>query len=283
MGVENKGKMPANTLNPEEIIKNWVQGQEDVRLFALCGKSEEEAGFAQDQPVYTFFLGVEDPEAFADHDWGKIFGQEPIQDSVCLWNPILIRLLLADRTRIDLSIDDPQVIAQIVMEAENPEIILDQDDLCCSMTLPTNFTRRESAPDVAELELYSGGFFRLMTDTAFYIYQGQLLSAQKTLGEGRAILCKMVEAAMERKMDYSVSLRGHAEKLDKYLDDEWYDHLTETYVDCAPERLWDGLFQASILFRKAGLVMDEDSSFTYPRRMDVTLMRLFRQMWEESQ
>lgn len=283
MGVENKGNKPMEILNPGEIFKSWVQGQQAVRLFALCGKRAEEPDLPQDQAVYDFYIGVEDPEAFADSDWGKILGQEPIQDSVCLWNPILIRLLLADRTRLDISIDDPQLIAQLVMESEKAEILLDKDDLCCSMTAPSNFSRRESSPDVAELELYAGSFFRLMTDTAFNISQGQLLSAQETLGEGREVLYQMVESAMEKKMDYSVGLRGNPEKLDAYLDDEWYDHLTETYVDCAPERLWDGLFQACILFRKAGLLMDEGSSFTYPRRTDVSLMRLYRSLWEEGQ
>lgn len=283
METDNKGKRPEAILSPGEILENWIYDQEDVRLFALCGERAIAPDLPKDEAVYEYYIGVEEPEAFAENDWGKILGEEPMVDAVYLWNPISIRLLFEDRTRFDLYIDDPQLIAELVMADENPDIIFDKDDLTCSMTLPTNFSRRESAPSVAELELYTGAFFRLMTDTAFNIHQRRLLAAEEKLSKARALLFKMVEVAMERKLDYSVGLRGNPDRLDRYLNDEWYNHLAESYVECTPDRLWDGLFQACILFRKAGLLMDEASSFDYPRRMDVNLMNLFRQMWEEDQ
>lgn len=278
------GQERSDTRKPEEIVE-WLEEQfgrmDQVRLLVRAGRWINPAATADKDSPYSWWLGSRDLDFWRDFSFENLLDQPLIQSSLLSFDPPRFRLLLPNRMRLDFLVDRPEAVVKR-MEADSlTEVRVDKDDRVIEDRVTSDISHRTKSPDMEELKLLPGNFFREMSDMAFYLQGKELIPAQQALDRGRKILLRLAETAVARSNGYSINLGEDLRNVGAYMDPNQYESLQRTYSNTDMNNLWDALFQSCILFRKVGLAIDQGTSFNYPRKLDVEMMKMFRQIWKE--
>lgn len=278
------GQERSDTRKPEEIVE-WLEEQlgrmDQVRLLVRAGRWINPAATADKDSPYSWWLGSRDLDFWRDFSFENLLDQPLIQSSLLSFDPPRFRLLLPNRMRLDFLVDRPEAVVKR-MEADSlTEVRVDKDDRVMEDRVTSDISHRTKSPDMEELKLLPGNFFREMSDMAFYLQGKELIPAQQALDRGRKILLRLAETAVARSNGYSINLGEDLRNVGAYMDPNQYESLQRTYSNTDMDNLWDALFQSCILFRKVGLAIDQGTSFDYPRKLDVEMMKMFRQIWKE--
>ena len=278
------GQERSDTRKPEELVE-WLEeqvgGMDQVRLLVRAGRWINPAATADKDSPYSWWLGSRDLDFWRDFSFENLLGQPLIQSSLLSFDPPRFRLLLPNRMRLDFLVDRPEAVVKR-MEADSlTEVRVDKDDRVMEDRVTSDISHRTKSPDMEELKLLPGNFFREMSDMAFYLQGKELIPAQQALDRGRKILLRLAETAVARSNGYSINLGEDLRNVGAYMDPNQYESLQRTYANTDMDNLWDALFQSCILFRKVGLTIDQGTSFDYPRKLDVEMMKMFRQIWKE--
>lgn len=278
------GQERSDTRKPEEIVECLEEqfGRMDqVRLLVRAGRWINPAATADKDSPYSWWLGSRDLDFWRDFSFENLLDQPLIQSSLLSFDPPRFRLLLPNRMRLDFLVDRPEAVVKR-MEADSlTEVRVDKDDRVIEDRVTSDISHRTKSPDMEELKLLPGNFFREMSDMAFYLQGKELIPAQQALDRGRKILLRLTETAVARSNGYSINLGEDLRNVGAYMDPNQYESLQRTYSNTDMDNLWDALFQSCILFRKVGLAIDQGTSFDYPRKLDVEMMKMFRQIWKE--
>ncbi len=278
------GQERSDTRKPEEIVECLEEqfGRMDqVRLLVRAGRWINPAATADKDSPYSWWLGSRDLDFWRDFSFENLLDQPLIQSSLLSFDPPRFRLLLPNRMRLDFLVDRPEAVIKR-MEADSlTEVRVDKDDRVIEDRVTSDISHRTKSPDMEELKLLPGNFFREMSDMAFYLQGKELIPAQQALDRGRKILLRLAETAVARSNGYSINLGEDLRNVGAYMDPNQYESLQRTYSNTDMDNLWDALFQSCILFRKVGLAIDQGTSFNYPRKLDVEMMKMFRQIWKE--
>lgn len=278
------GQERSDTRKPEEIVECLEEqfGRMDqVRLLVRAGRWINPAATADKDSPYSWWLGSRDLDFWRDFSFENLLDQPLIQSSLLSFDPPRFRLLLPNRMRLDFLVDRPEAVVKR-MEADSlTEVRVDKDDRVIEDRVTSDISHRTKSPDMEELKLLPGNFFREMSDMAFYLQGKELIPAQQALDRGRKILLRLAETAVARSNGYSINLGEDLRNVGAYMDPNQYESLQRTYSNTDMDNLWDALFQSCILFRKVGLAIDQGTSFNYPRKLDVEMMKMFRQIWKE--
>lgn len=278
------GQERSDTRKPEEIVE-WLEEQfgrmDQVCLLVRAGRWINPAATADKDSPYSWWLGSRDLDFWRDFSFENLLDQPLIQSSLLSFAPPRFRLLLPNRMRLDFLVDRPEAVVKR-MEADSlTEVRVDKDDRVIEDRVTSDISHRTKSPDMEELKLLPGNFFREMSDMAFYLQGKELIPAQQALDRGRKILLRLAETAVARSNGYSINLGEDLRNVGAYMDPNQYESLQRTYSNTDMDNLWDALFQSCILFRKVGLAIDQGTSFNYPRKLDVEMMKMFRQIWKE--
>lgn len=278
------GQERSDTRKPEEIVECLEEqfGRMDqVRLLVRAGRWINPAATADKDSPYSWWLGSRDLDFWRDFSFENLLDQPLIQSSLLSFDPPRFRLLLPNRMRLEFLVDRPEAVVKR-MEADSlTEVRVDKDDRVIEDRVTSDISHRTKSPDMEELKLLPGNFFREMSDMAFYLQGKELIPAQQALDRGRKILLRLAETAVARSNGYSINLGEDLRNVGAYMDPNQYESLQRTYSNTDMDNLWDALFQSCILFRKVGLAIDQGTSFNYPRKLDVEMMKMFRQIWKE--
>lgn len=274
----------SDTRKPKEIVE-WIEnklGQMDqVRLLLRTGRWINPAATADKDSPYRWWLGSEDLDDWQVFSFENFLGQPIIQSSLLSLTPLRFRVLLPNRMRLDFMVDRPEALIKRMESDSLIEVRLDKDDRIREERVTSDISHRTKSPDMEELKLLPGNFFCEMSDMAFYLQGRELFPAQQALDRGRKILLRLTETAVARSNGYSINLGEDMRNMGAYMDPNQYESLQRTYANTDMDNLWDALFQSCILFRKVGLAIDQGTSFDYPRKLDVEMMKMFRQIWKE--
>lgn len=267
------------------IVVNWANEKDSLRHLVLTGKRLNKAEFQFEQDPYDWILSLTNPEeAFQSMEFDFSESSEIIQDSRFKKDGYYyIRLLFEDRTRFNIYLVDEDGLDQIIEKDSLCEIVLDKDNRYGATRKATDLSRRIQEPQLEEFESWYNTFFTEMTDLAFYLKNNSLLSGQICLSRARKPLLEIMAATISSNSDYTFNPGEDYCHLEAYLDEEQKEYLQATFVGSNKKDLWDALFKACVLFRKAGLSLAENTGFTYPKKMDVDLLRKYREIWEEDQ
>lgn len=278
------GQERSDTRKPEEIVECLEEQfgrMNQVRLLVRAGRWINPAATADKDSPYSWWLGSRDLDFWRDFSFENLLDQPLIQSSLLSFDPPRFRLLLPNRMRLDFLVDRPEAVVKR-MEADSlTEVRVDKDDRVIEDRVTSDISHRTKSPDMEELKLLPGNFFREMSDMAFYLQGKELIPAQQALDRGRKILLRLAETAVARSNGYSINLGEDLRNVGAYMDPNQYESLQRTYSNTDMDNLWDALFQSCILFRKVGLAIDQGTSFNYPRKLDVEMMKMFRQIWKE--
>lgn len=269
---------------PEEIVEDLEEkmGRMDqVRLLIRSGRWINPAASSDKDSPYEWWVGSQSPEEWKQLSFEEWLGFSLIQASLLSLSPLSFRLLLPNRMRLDLRIEKAQSLVERMKSDTLMAVVIDKDDLIKEDRVTSDISHRTKSPDMEDLKLLPGNFFREMSDMAFYLKGGEVFPAQQALERGRKILLRLTETAVARSNGYSINLGEDLRNARAYMDPSQYETLLRTYSASNLAPLWDALFQSCILFRKVGLAIDQGTSFAYPRKLDVEMMKMFRQLWKE--
>ncbi|MCI6659878.1 MAG: aminoglycoside 6-adenylyltransferase [Peptoniphilaceae bacterium] len=265
------------------FLCQWAEQDDRVRSVAFSGERVNKAAVLYPSDPYCLTFGVTKPESFVQEtDWEQVFQTALLQKDSVGGEPLQIRLLFDDLTRIDISIVSSEEMAGLIERDTLMRIRFDKDGILNVETQPTDLSHRTARPTPEQYRLWCATFFKEVTDVALSLQEGELLPAQRALDRARKPLIKMTEAAVASTAEYHLNFGPDDRNLKAYMDAKEYDHLMRSYAFSDIDRIWDALFQSCMLFRRAGLRLDETGDFTYPRKMDVSIMQHFRTLWEES-
>lgn len=262
-------------------IEEQISRMEKVRLFARWGAWINPASVAELATPISWWIGTDDLDFWTQAPWAVMLGRDPIQSGVTDRSPLRIRLLTQDHLRLDFLVEETDQLVTRIEQDSLVEILLDREDHFMAGRITSDLSHREKAPDVEDLKILPDRFFAEMTDMAFYLDQEEWLPALMSLARARRILLRFLRIAIARKNGFSINLGEDLRNLSAYMPQDQYESLLRTYATSDPRSLWDALFQACMLFRKAALTIDQGSSFHYPRQLDVEMMQLFRSLWKE--
>lgn len=141
-------------------------------------------------------------------------------------------------------------------------------------------TDKQAVLSQKQLTDWTHAYFRHIIDTAMILEHEQNLTAQISLHHARKILFQIVEAAVDIKTGGQAQYGPQAYQLSQYLSEIPLDHLNRSYPVTDKDRIWDAIFQACMLFRKAGLLIMEKTELDYPKEIDVEMMKILRALWE---
>lgn len=276
--VEEKEKRLSATM------VHWAESNEKIRALALCGEAVNRAAVKKHFPLYEWYLAVAG-DFHLDHVvWKTIFGETPILAggfSQGLRKEDRIRLAFEGGVRFNLTFYDPTYLSPALEEESLHRLLVDKDQQMTEQQEPTDLSHRCKRPDEGQCQLWCSRFFSSVMDAVISLHRGEVLSSQLFLENARQPLLEISKAATAFDADFRLNLGDHGENLSAYMDEVCYDHLLRSFAFSEVARIWDAIFQACMLFRKSGLKLDQAGIFSYPRRTDVELLRLFRGFWEE--
>ncbi len=262
----------------------WASNQNRIKTVVLTGNRVNNAAVQNKDEIYEWVVAVSEPDLFLDQiSWADLDLGPILQDSRYIRNDKpFIRLLFEDGTRFNICLVTPEKMDEILEKDTLCEIVLDKDNKYGARKKPTDLSRRIKKPSDEQFLYYCDSFFTEITDVVMYLNHDNLLAAQIAFARARKPLMSMVESSVSAESEYTLNPGQDRVNLNAYLKDEDYEYLRDTYVRTTKKDLWDGVFKSCVLFRRMGLALAEKLQVEYPKEMDVHLLKLFRNLWEES-
>lgn len=269
-----------DTKNYRNLFIHWASMQDNIHLIAWTGDRVNSASVNNPLHPYQWILGVEDVHqdlAFEELGLEDMIQCANIQSD----DEPNYHILFKDRTRFEVLVKDKEDFDEYLNMDSLSEVVLDKNHLYGARPKPTDLAYREVKPEAEEIYLCQEVFFKEATALCMYLYNNDLLPGQLALERLRKPLLTVTRAYCGLQSEFTVNLGTDLRNLKVYLTPEWFDHLSRTFSSFHRDQMWDALFQACMLFRKCGLALDEKLKYSYPRDMDVAMLKLFRSMWEE--
>jgi len=264
---------------PIASLVNWVAAEPLITHVALVGDRINNAAVYSEYEPYDCLLATETPKAaFERLDWTAIFPEAVVM----MTEPETLQIFYVfDRMdRVVLTLVTPEQLAMRLDQDTLCEVAVDKDHRFGARPHPTDLSHRIRRPEHSDYQSWCTRFFAEMSSVCFYLVVDKLIAAQEALMRARIPLIAMTKAAASANADFTVTFGRDERNIKVYIDEIWYDHLKRTYAETTKGALWDALFQGCMLFRKAGMQLEEQIRYPYPRKTDADMMQVFRMMWE---
>lgn len=268
----------------QHAMISWATTDEAILVLFMTGTRVNPAAVKRETDPYDFLLVTQNNgKSLLQEDWSAQFS-EPLLQVGCIQEGRAprYRILLGNNTRINITVLHPQDVPEVLEKDSLAKAIYDPNEQYASREKPNDLTLRVKKPTVEEYDLWCQQFFANITDVALALVEEQEMVAQAALSHARSALLSMNRAAVASDSSFHINVGTEGENLKAYMSEVEYDHLARSYAPTEKKRLWDALFQACMLFRKAGLKLNELDEFTYPKRLDVEMLRYLRRLWEET-
>ena len=176
-----------------------------------------------------------------------------------------------DGSRIDLSFN-PMESVKKVAEDSLSIVLLDRDNLLSGILPASEKSYLPKRPTRKSFDDCCNEFWWLNPYVAKSLWRGQLTFAKSIMEKYiRAELIKMIVWENAERTRYAVA-PGYEEKhLQRLMEPQEWRELLGTYPDARPEGMWDALFAAGRLFRKAAYQVAEHNGFEYPQNDDAAV------------
>lgn len=268
-------------------MQTWAENNSWVMALFLTGSRANPAAVRNIYDPHEYYVvykaGVKVSELMDSIDWESILSIKVLQAAILKKGRRLkYRIFLSDNSRIDLTVLDKEEMEKI--REENSLLLLqyDREDLYRELPQVNDLSYRTGKPDAEEFQAWCQNFFADMTDVAINLLADEILPAQLAFSRARQSLYKLSLAAVASESSFRLNLGKDGSNLRAYMSEVEYDHLMRSFAASRPDRIWDALFQACMLFRKQGLKLNELEGLEYPKKLDVRMMKYFRKLWEEN-
>lgn len=270
----------------ERAMQTWAENCSWVLALFLSGSRANPAAVKNKYDSYEYYLvslsGINIDRQMESTVWADVFESEILQFGLIHRSRRLkYRIFLADNNRIDLTVLDRDEMEKIREENSLLSLCFDREGAYSDLPQSNDLSCRTKKPEPEDFEICCQEFFADMTDVAINLMEDDIYPAQLALIRAGKSLYKINMAAVAGESSFSLNLGEDGKNLKAYMSSVEYDHLMRSFAESRPDRIWDALFQACMLFRKQGLKLNELEGLNYPKKLDVRMMRYFRSLWEE--
>ncbi|MDY3052781.1 MAG: aminoglycoside 6-adenylyltransferase [Ndongobacter sp.] len=263
-------------------ILHWAQQQELIRQVVMTGDRVNKAAVKKPLQTYSWIVSAQDPRQIKETFlWEQVIDERPVHQASWQENHNQIYALFSDRSRISLTILSLEGLEELLRRDTLCEVLLDKDARYGARPKPTDLSHRTRKPEEREYRLWCDRFFYEVVDAAMSLEQDEMIPAQFALARARRWLLRMTEAGAASTADFSINLGVDGKNLKAYLDASCYEHFLNAFAFSKMDSIWNSLFQSCVLFRKMGLLVGEKCGYEYPKRADVEILQMLRQIWEE--
>lgn len=268
----------------QHAMISWATTNSTVMALLMTGTRVNPAAVKRETDPYDFLLITrESGDTLLQEDWSAQFSEEVLQAGCVQEGKISrYRIFLANATRLNITVLTPEDAKEILEKDTLAKVLYDPNEEYANRENPNDLSQRSKKPTSEEYDLWCQQFFANITDVALALTEEEEMLAQAALGRAREALLAMTSAAVASDSSFHINVGNDGQNLRAYMSEVEYDHLARSYAPTEKARLWDALFQSCMLFRKAGLKLNELDDFTYPKRLDVEMLRYLRKTWEET-
>jgi len=269
------------------LILAIAQNDERIRAVVLGGSRANPNAPRDILQDYDIILAVTGTAPFiADKSWLAPFGsrlmtQYPSQnDLVRGMNPEPaehewpILMLFADGSRVDLTLLRADLLPEAAAADSQVIVLMDKDRLLPALPPASDRMYYTAKPEAGHFAACANNFFWCMQNVAKGILRGELPYA-------RGMLEKAVRPELDQVLSWYIGLMHDfciaSGKMGKYfprlLPDEMWAQYRLTCAGAEDAAMWEAIFTACALFRKAGQYIAEVLGFHYPLGDDQNMLR----------
>lgn len=258
-----------------DLILNYAKEDERVRVVGMEG-SRVNPNVNKDRfQDYDISFLVTDMQSYLEnHDWVDVFGRRIIMqmpEAMSLFPPTLgnwfsYLMLFDDGNRIDLTLIPIAEKDKYLKDGDGLlQILLDKDKIVGELPLPSDRNYHIQVPTKVFYDDCCNEFFWISTNVAKGLWRRELLFANYHLADIlRSCLLQMLEWQVGVETDFSLSVGKNYKYLDRYLTEDSWNKLVETYNLSNYEHCWESLYQMTELFKEVALFVASELDFPFP-------------------
>lgn len=221
---------------------------------------------------YDIVYVVTDMQSFLDEPgWVDVFGERIIMQTPEamelfpneLGNRFSYLMLFTDGSRIDLILVPLEEKLEYSREDGLTVILLDKDQDLPVIPPPTDREYWVQKPSPQCFADCCNEFWWTSTYVAKGLWRQEILYALDHLNLVRAMLLKMLEWKVGFETGFSLSIGKNAKFLDRYVDQNTWERLLETYPPADYKRVWNSLFKMWELFEESAAAVAEHLNEQY--------------------
>lgn len=249
--------------SPETIeaeLMHFVETNPSIRLFAMEGSRmnpEIEVDAFQDFDVTFFVLSVEDfieDESWLDYFGPRLILQKP--EAMTLYpaeeEGFSYLMLFEDGNKIDLTLMPVEKLQSYIDNEPLATIIVDKNQIINDPVKADPTVFHIQRPDAASFDDCCNEFWWVITYVSKGLLRHETLFAMDHLNQiVRKELFRMLTWEVGVKTDFSVSIGKNYKFLSKYLSENEWEQIMQTFSLSNEEAIWKALFSITQLFAEA--------------------------------
>ncbi len=273
-----------------DTLVAWGERTPEIRAMTLTSTRARAHGPVDEFSDYDVILAVTDPAGFAHGDlgWQTAYGTPLVrwgdEDELYGRTTYFRGVIYQDHVKVDYTIW-PDALLEALAEHETLppgldhgyRVLLDKDGRTRRWPRPTSTAYILNRPSEAEYRALVEEFWWGTTYAAKALRRGELFFATSFMLEHDLkidALRRMLEwrIAVDRAWSFAPGRYGRG--LERHLDRETFQELSDTYASLDPAEIWTALFRLIELFRRVAAEVAVALGYAYPAETD-ELMRAY--------
>lgn len=280
-----------NKENLMSYIMRVVLGDKNLTALLETGRRMNLSLRQDDMPDFKIIIGVKDLNEIA---LLEAF-QELIEDGVIFHkkqglnmmnnhfgNVLRYIVILPDITKVDFTFMKSTDLQSYINIDSLCKVHIDKESSLVANAKITDAKYRQLKPTQKEFLQCSNEFFIKAVSITKAINRSDLFYASILFDKLRHELNLMTCYYIGSKYDFAVNIGPSFKSFKTYLEKDHYEKFMEVYPIPKTDSLWTALFNACMLFRKAGLEVGEILGYDYPKRTDRDIIKFIRDSWNSS-
>ncbi|HYF33247.1 MAG TPA: aminoglycoside 6-adenylyltransferase [Chitinophagaceae bacterium] len=273
-----------------QLILDVAAKDDRVRAILLNG-SRTNRGIAPDKyQDYDITFIVNDMATFTvDHSWLKVFGemllcQLPNEMTVGNADPGVFAylMILEDGNRIDLTLYPQDKVVKNSWPDSLTVCLLDKDNQFNSLPPPGDSGYLIKKPSSKEFADVCNEFWWVSTYVAKGLLRNEITYAKEMMETVvRPMFMKIIEWKIGVNKGFSVSFGTAGRFIKKYVPDNYYQRILQTYSDADIENTWQALFNMMDLFTQTSNEVAQELDFPIDKKEQENASRWLRQQYAE--
>ncbi len=276
-----------------EMILNFAQADERIRMVTLEGSRTNVNIPPDDFQDYDITFFVTDMESFTKDDkWLDRFGKRLIMqkpEDMELFPSIepgfSYLMLFDDDVKMDLTLLPVDLAEEYFTWDKLVKILLDKDGRIALPPVPTDMDYHLKYPTARMFDDCCNEFWNTVTYVVKGLCRREILFAIDHMNEiVRKELLRMVSWLVGTQKGFDFSIGKNAKFLDRYVTDELWHRILETYRMDSYSHMWESLEKCMALFREVSAEVAERLGYIYPAydgNISGYVARQKKSYWEE--
>ena len=249
--------------------------KEDSRVKAVCMNGSRTNPNVPKDPFrdYDIVYLVENLPSFLENSsWVDVFGERIIMqtpEDSSLFPPTLggrftYLMLFTDGNRIDLMLVPVEEKDSYCKEDRLLAVLLDKDNILPLLSEVSDQDYWVRKPTLDNYRDCINEFWWVSTYVVKGLWRKELLYAIDHMNSIRAMLLKMLQWKVGIETNFTLSVGKNNKYLNKYVDEDIWEQLLNTYPAVVYQEVWGALFTMTKLFEQVGLEVGNELGFSYP-------------------